>query len=397
MKRFRSKIAIALAIVLIAGAGFFVGTQFNPITHASPTTSYLGSTVNAAASQDTITAVYNAASPAVVEINVTQGGGSGFLGRMTGQGSGFLIDSQGDILTNNHVVEGATSVQVQLKNGKTVSGTVLGTDTIDDLAVIKIDASAVAGITPLQFADIITVQPGQTAIAIGSPYGLMDSITAGIVSGLNRSVSGSSMTGMLQTDAAINPGNSGGPLLNEQGLVIGINTAIENASTGGIGFAVPSNIAQKALPNLISGKTVVRAWLGISGLDLNATNSATIGLTVNQGVYVVSIVANSPASAAGLVAASAGTSGTPGTGGDVITAVDGKPVTSVSGLSTYLSGKNVGDKVTLTLLRGAQSITVTATLQDWPANMQTVTPQTPPQTPNQVPNMPRRNHQTPQG
>ena len=262
MKSLTSKIVIVLIVVLIAGVGFIIGSHFNDSAHAvsmAKDETSQGTITPASDSQDDITTIYNNASPAVVEIDVTQQD-YGFFGESTGQGSGFLVDNQGDILTNDHVVEGATNVQVTLKNGKSVSAKVMGTNSTDDLAVIKIDPSSVAGITPLQFGDSNTIQPGQEVIAIGSPYGLTDSIANGIISGLNRSVSnddmtgyGNNMTGMLQTNAAINPGNSGGPLLDINGLVIGINTEIENSANGGIGFAVPSNVAQKALPGLLAG------------------------------------------------------------------------------------------------------------------------------------------------
>ena len=287
MKILTSKIVVALAVAGIAGAGFVAGSHFND-----------GSPAALAASQEAITTIYNNASPAVVEIDVTQQG-SGYFGGMSGEGSGFLVDNQGDIVTNNHVVDGATSVQVILSNGKTVDAKVLGTDAIDDLAVVKVDSSAVAGITPLQFGDSSAVQPGETAIAIGSPYGLTNSVTAGIISGLDRTVRGSNMTGMLQTDASINPGNSGGPLLDANGLVIGINTAMENA---GVGFAVPSDVAKEALPNLLAGKAVERPMLGISGTDVTESNASTLGLTVNQGVYIVSVASGGPADKAGIIA-----------------------------------------------------------------------------------------------
>jgi S1-C subfamily serine protease len=190
----------------------------------------------------------------------------GFFGETTAtdQGSGFLVDTNGDIVTNNHVVEGASSIQVVLANGTTINNArVSGTDAADDLAVVKVDASTVAGITPLQFDDSGAVQPGQTVVAIGSPYGFLNSVTAGIISGLNRQVTETdtysstyiNLTGMLQTDAAINPGNSGGPLLDANGRVIGVNTEIQTSSDGGIAFAVPSDTIQKELPNLIKGIT----------------------------------------------------------------------------------------------------------------------------------------------
>jgi len=255
MKSLNSQIAIALTVVIIGTMGFIIGSHFNNSSHVTSVITSVasnGSISQTAASQDNITTIYNKVSPAIVEIDVTLQG-RGFYRGVSGQGSGFLIDNQGDILTNYHVVDGATDVQVLLNNGKTITAKVLGTDSADDLAIVKIDAGSVNGITPLQFGDSNTVQPGQMIIAIGTPYGLTDSVTDGIISGLNRSVSGSNMTGMLQIDAPINPGNSGGPLLDVNGLVVGINTAVENSSNGGIGFAIPSAVAQKALTNLLAG------------------------------------------------------------------------------------------------------------------------------------------------
>lgn len=206
-------------------------------------------------SNGAIAAIYAAASPAVVEIIVTAQSGTGFFRRgftQSGQGSGFLVNSSGDIVTNQHVVEGATSVQIVFSNGKAVSATVVGTDPADDIALIRVDATTVSGITPLVLADSSTLEPGQTAIAMGSPYGLTNSITTGVISGLNRSVPGG-QTGMIQTDASIQPGSSGGPLLNSSGQVVGVDTAIEGQGTG-IGFAIPSNIVTKVLPYLEANK-----------------------------------------------------------------------------------------------------------------------------------------------
>jgi S1-C subfamily serine protease len=379
MKTVKGKIAVVIALLLVIGAAFAVGTSVHLVANTASAAPTLYS-------QDTTTSIYNNASPAVVEIDVTQTVSSVF-GKSTqeGLGSGFLIDNQGDILTNNHVVDGATSVQVVLTNGNYVSGKVLGTDPVDDLAVVSVDPSAVAGITPLKLGDSSLVVPGQMAIAIGNPLGFTDSITVGVISGLNRSVTGSNLRGMLQTDAAINPGNSGGPLLDNQGNVIGINTAAEIGATGadGIGFAIPSNLAAKILPDLIAGQTVSRPWVGISGTALTQTTASQLGLSVNKGVYIVSVVANGPAEKAGLKAGGSNTDGTLVAGGDIIIAVDGKAIASVEDLSAYISSKSVGDKVSLTILRNGQSITVQVTLDAWPVNLSSgATPQTPTTTPS---------------
>lgn len=389
MKTIQGKIAIVLAVLLIVGVGFVLGTGVHLVTNSASAAPTLYN-------QDTMTSLYAAASPAVVEIDVTQTVDS-IYGKSTqsGLGSGFLIDTKGDIVTNNHVVEGATTVEVVLTNGNSVSGKVLGTDPVDDVAVVSVDPSAVSGITPLQFDDSSLVKPGQMAVAIGNPLGYTDSITIGVISGLNRSIAGSDLRGMLQTDAAINPGNSGGPLLDNQGNVIGMNTAAEIGATGadGIGFAVPSNVISKLLPDLIAGQTVSRPWLGISGTALTQATASQLGLSVNKGVYVVTVVAGGPADKAGLKAGGANNDGTLTAGGDVITAVDGKAVTSIEDLSAYISTKNVGDTVSLTVLRNGQSTTVKVTLAAWPAN---TTSDTTPQVPTQTPTWPH-NGRIPQG
>jgi S1-C subfamily serine protease len=317
-----------------------------------------------------------------VEIVTSQG--AGFY-RQDGEGSGFLVDTQGNILTNNHVVSGASTVQVIVNGNTRVDATVLGTDEANDLAVVKVDPSAVAGITPLQLGDSSAVKPGQMAIAIGNPYGLVDSVTVGVISGLNRSIDG--MTGMLQTDATLNPGNSGGPLLNDQGIVIGINTAIETSTVGttNIGFAVPSDVVKRVLPDLIAGMQVTRPWLGISGTALTADLAKNLNLSVNQGVYVVSVIGDSPAVKAGLKGGNLDASGAPASGGDVITAIDGNAVTSVPDISSYINTKKVGDTVSLTVLRDNSQIIVQVILGTWPDQTQN---NIVPQNPSQMPRIP---------
>lgn len=364
MKSITSKIIAVLAVVLIVGVAYIM---FSGVTLAPRTASAALALFN----EDVVTSIYEATSPAVVEIKVVERGTSIF-GRslQEGQGSGFLVDKDGHILTNNHVVSGASNVQVVLKGGKTVDAAIVGASRFEDLALIKVDASAVSGIIPLKFGDSSLVKPGQMAIALGSPYGLDSSITVGVVSGINRSLSGSNLTGLLQTDAAINPGNSGGPLLNSSGQVIGINTAIQSGAVArGIGFAVTSNVANKRLPELMAGKRVTRPWLGISGTALTETLANNLSLSVNQGVYVVAVIPNGPAEKAGLKGSSIDANGQAVSGGDVITAVDGRAVTSVEEISAYLSAnKKVGDSVRLTVLRGGNNVTVSVTLGEFPDN-----------------------------
>jgi S1-C subfamily serine protease len=367
MNTLKGKIIAALVVVLIAAGAYVAGSGafFAPQRAAAQAALY---------SQDTVTSVYNKVSPAVVEIDVTQQStGNGlFRSLQEGRGSGFIVDSaKGYILTNNHVVDGASTLNVKFSNGKNVTAKVVGTDAIDDLAVISVDASATSGITQLNLGDSSAVVPGQMAIAIGNPFGYENTITVGVISGINRTITGSNYIGMLQTDAAINPGNSGGPLLDVNGNVIGINTAIESTATGarGIGFAVSSNTARKALPDMEAGKQISRPWLGISGTSITATLAQQLNLSVNQGVYIISVVSGSPAASAGLKGASVDASGQPATGGDVITAIDGKNTTTIQEVQNYVAGKNVGDVVTLTILRGGSQQSVQVTLGARPANV----------------------------
>jgi S1-C subfamily serine protease len=375
LNTFKSKLiaVLAVAVIALSAYGIGAGDLFSAASAEAAPVLF---------NEDTVTNIYNLASPAVVEIDLTQGSGSY---RSTGLGSGILIDTEGYILTNQHVVDGATSVRVNLDNGDNVAATVVGTDAIDDLALIKVDAPAVAGITPLTLGDSSAVKPGQMAIAIGNPFGLDDTVTVGIISGLDRRVG--NLSGMLQTDASINPGNSGGPLLDANGLVIGINTAIETSVSGatGIGFAVPSNVAVRVLPSLRAGTTVTRPWLGISGMALTGTLAQELGLSITEGVYVASVNTDSPAAAAGLKGADPQTGG-----GDVITAIDGSHVASVPDISNYInSNKKVGDVVTLSVLRAGSQLQVQVTLGAWPDNLTNTLPRfNIPQLPDQLPDLP---------
>ena len=331
--------------------------------------------------EDTVVGIYEAASPAVVQvINLERGGFGGTL-HPTGQGTGFLIDSEGYIVTNNHVVDGADQVKVVLSADRSVTANVIGRSAARDLALLKVDASDVAGITPLTLGDSSTLKPGQMAIALGDPFGLTDSITVGVISGLDRSLSSSlqrPISSVIQTDAAINPGNSGGPLLNSSGEVIGINTAIESSGVGsgtGIGFAVPVNSLKEVLPRLKEGGVVQPAYLGIRGMAITPALKDALGLPVDRGVYIVGVTVDGPAAKAGIVASGAGQGGQPGAGGDIITAIDGRTVASVDDIASYLNGKSPGDPVTLTVVRDGSTISVNVTLGTWPSSQPKVTTQ----------------------
>ncbi|MBA3943139.1 MAG: trypsin-like peptidase domain-containing protein [Herpetosiphonaceae bacterium] len=330
--------------------------------------------------------VYSAVGPAVVRIDTTTTTGRG--GVLSGSGSGIVVDARGYILTNEHVVDGSQTVKVIFSTGTMVTGQVAGTDTGDDLAIVKVALPANTPVATLGNSD--QTQVGDTAIAIGTPFGLDETVTQGIISAVHRDYqSGNSpiQRNLLQTDAPINPGNSGGPLLNAQGEVIGINTMIESPIRGsvGVGFAIPSNTAKNLIPQLETGAQLQRAWLGIQGMDLDATIAKAQGLSVQSGVLVTAVVPNGPAAQAGLQGSPdqsaqnslPGAQGQNGqdpsgnaqipTGGDVITRVDSTTITNMKQLAGYVAGHKSGDTLTLTILRNGKEQQIKVTLQAWPA------------------------------
>ncbi|MBX5435648.1 MAG: trypsin-like peptidase domain-containing protein [Alicyclobacillaceae bacterium] len=314
-----------------------------------------------------ITRIYRSARPSVFTITAVttkaRDGGPG-----ADIGTGFLIDHDGDIATNNHVVSGFHTVSVTV-NDTTYKGTVIGTDPLDDLAIVRIPPPP--GIQPLPLGTSKTLQPGDLVVAIGNPFELTASVTAGIISGLNRSMptdSGRVLTGLLQTDAALNPGNSGGPLLNARGEVVGINTAIESPVEGsvGIGFAIPIDRLKQELPLLRVGKAVQHPWLGIVADDITPELEQALHLPVSQGVLVRQVVKGGPAAKAGLIPDTSPLSASlPKGDGDVITAVNGRPVGSVADLTSAISQYPVGTVVHLTVLRHGKTIEVDVKLGNW--------------------------------
>ena len=352
--------SISVAVVLVI-AFFWVGPGTDVFSPASASTSLFDG--------EEVADIYAQASPAVVEI--TTGTSFGRLLRPIGSGSGFLIDTEGHIVTNYHVVNGASNVKVQFSDGTTVDATVLGRNPANDLALVKVDSSVVAGIVPLTLADSSQVRPGEMAIAIGNPFGLDGSVTVGVVSALNRDLSsslGRPISNVLQTDALINPGNSGGPLLDSTGAVIGINTAMQvnsNGTSPGIGFAVPSNTLAGVLDGLMEDQVVQPPWLGIQGVDIDANLAERLELPVDSGVLVAGVVPESPAEDAELVESGTGLRGDPATGGDIITGVDGTSVDTVSELVAQLNQHQPGDSVVLSVLRDGAALDVTVTLGEW--------------------------------
>jgi len=321
--------------------------------------------------------VYDQLRPSVVEITSTV---NGRFGQSEGEGSGVIIDEQGFILTNYHVVSGANTIEVTLADGSTLSATVVGSDASNDLAVIRVDPPA-GGLTAAPLGDSDSLEVGDAVFAIGNPFGLEGTFTEGIVSALGRTYSDDSATrplrNMIQTDAAVNPGNSGGPLVNCYGEVIGINTLLENPTGDGVNvgvaFAVSINTAKQVLPDMLAGSTVSHPWLGIAGQEITQALAQDFDLPTDGGVYVTLVAAASPAQRAGLQGAfrsesEAAQSSSVPSGGDVIVAVDGNAVTDVDELADYLdSEKKVGDTVTLDVLRNGRQIIVEATLAEWPS------------------------------
>jgi S1-C subfamily serine protease len=294
-------------------------------------------------------------------------------------GSGFVYDTQGHIVTNQHVIDNAGNIEVDFASGFKARATVLGSDQVADLAVLRIDAPS-DQLIPLPLGDSDQVQVGQRVIAIGNPFGLAGTMTLGIVSGLGRSLTSNasapggslfSAPDIIQTDAAINPGNSGGPLLNDAGQVIGVNKAIESTSgvNSGIGFAVASNTVNQIVPYLIKDGKFVYPYLGLTGLEeLSLFAQEQLKLPQATGVYVTSVTAGGPSEKAGIHPDSATSSATQLTGdGDLIIAIDGRPVKVFSDILSYIiNHARPGQEVTLTLLRAGNKTDVKVTLGERP-------------------------------
>jgi S1-C subfamily serine protease len=328
-----------------------------------------------------VEAVYAGVAPAVVNVTSRVITYDFFMQAVPqeGTGSGFVIDAEGHIVTNFHVVENAESVSVTLANGETYDATVVGQDPSTDLAVLRTDAKTLP--TPVPLGDSDQLRVGQFVVALGNPFGLDRTLTVGVVSSLGRiiqSPDGRFIGEAIQTDAAINPGNSGGPLLDLAGRVIGVNAQIVSPSqaSAGIGFAIPSNIVARVVPQLIAEGRYAHPWLGVNILDLTPERAAVfqeagVEMAVEQGVMVLEVVQGSPAAAAGIRGGDRtvqiGNTSIP-VGGDVIIALDGQSMADSLELTTYLdSEKQVGDTVQVTVSRDGQETTMPVTLAERPA------------------------------
>lgn len=322
--------------------------------------------------QNVIPAIYKRVAPSVVSVTVTSRTvvrglfGEQFEQQQQGDGSGFIVDANGFILTNHHVIQGATNIRVRLHDGTELDGTVIGSDPSNDLAVVKVDPKG-AELKPLPLGDSDATDIGDLAIAIGYPFRLPQSVTAGIISGKEREMEGTSLRNLLQTDAAVNPGNSGGPLVNGRGEVIGVNTAIESPVRGfvGIGFAVPINIAKSILPQLKEGKTIQHPWLGVYIETVTEAMAKQYSLPVSAGVLVSLVAEGSPAEKAGLKSAAV-TRRQEIVSADIVTHVNGKALSRADDLIREIGKHSVGDKVELTVRRGEETLTLTATLEARP-------------------------------
>lgn len=293
-----------------------------------------------------------------------------------GSGSGSIIDEKGYILTNYHVVQGASQMEVQVENDK-YTATLIGTDRDNDLAVIKIEPPRDHKLTVIRLGTSQGLKVGQKVLAIGNPFGLQRTLTTGIISGLERPLhdpaSRRTINGAIQTDASINPGNSGGPLLNAKGEQIGINTAIYSPNGGGsvgIGFAVPVDIAKKIIPELISKGYVSRPWLGISSFPINVRIARAFSLPVNEGLMISNVARGSGAAVAGLRSAALDQDFWGNVViqrmGDVVLTIDGKKVISADDLQNALQDKKPGDTVQVEVLRDSDHATIPVRLSERP-------------------------------
>jgi len=348
---------LALVVALVLGIGLFAGAQFGKSSSTGTgSTTQSGSSVAAVnALPEAVAATFQ---PSVVQINVTTQKGGGL-------GSGTIIDNRGYIVTNNHVIEGAKQIQVELYDGMLLPAQLTGADPPDDLAVIKITPPPHMAVATI--GDSSQLKVAEYVLAIGNPLGITQTVTSGIVSALGRNVPaepGVDIINAIQTDAAINPGNSGGALVDLKGELIGVPTLTIinptfNAPASGVGFAIPSNRVKFIVPQIIETGSVThtgRASLGVSVATVDAAMAAQDNLSVDHGALIVSVTSNGPAASAGLRA------------GDVVVQIDNTPVTGVQSLGDALLSKSPGDTVAVKIYRGSQQMTVNVKLGELPAS-----------------------------
>ena len=366
----KSRNRIALALFLVAVGGGLLGSV---ITHYSMDERVSGLESQVESIQNQQQNIYVNDSGVAYESIFNQTGDSVvYINTEDSQGSGFAYSENGYIVTNQHVIEDQSRIEVSFTDGETLNADIVGSDPYTDLAVLKVDRS---GLKPLNFSDSENVRVGQTAIAIGNPFGLESSMTQGIISQTGRSIrveGGFSIRNVIQTDAAINPGNSGGPLLNRKREVVGVNTAIETQSGGfqGVGFAIPSNTVERVIPTIIEEGEYEHPWIGVRGRDLTQPMAEEMELENSTGFLVSEVVDDSPADEAGLQPSTEAVE-IDGVemlvGGDVITGIDGREVRGIEDILEHLALRtNVGDEVTLEVIRNGEVQEVDLTLDPRP-------------------------------
>ena len=387
-----NKAILAASIIVVGVAIFFVYSQFFDLHFGKSGVPFAGdllntagngrdglgdsafkigqvSTVQASNSEMTLPDLFAKVEGSVVQITDSDQTDP----RNSRLGSGFVYDNNGHIITNNHVVKGGGKLDVTFLDGTVYRATLIGSDPFTDLAVLYVKDAPKEKLLPLPLADSSKIRVGEQVAAIGNPFGLSGSMTAGIISGLGRLIPAQeagdfSIPDVIQTDAPINPGNSGGPLLDMRGEVIGINSAIFS-TTGqfaGVGFAIPSDTMTKVVPSLITTGSFKHPWLGVAGRDMTPGIAERLGLKEPRGFLVMDVVAGSPAEKAGTKSGSqdATIDGVPvKLGGDVIVGVDNKTVRKIDDILVYLQReKSVGDNLQLTILRDGKEIQITAVL-----------------------------------
>ena len=355
--------AAQLVITQVVAPTAAINTSYEPLT----------------SEEATLIELYQRVNPSVVNLTVFAATTTDELAPFS-QGSGFVYDSAGHIVTNAHVVHGAERIEVNFYDGRTRPAELVGVDLYSDLAVVQV-ADLPESVAGLPLGDMDQLAVGQTALAIGNPFGFNGTLTRGIISALGRTIEGLTIFNIpqtIQTDAPINPGNSGGPLLNLKGEVIGVNaqirTADETRANSGVGFAIPVSIIKRVVPDLIETGVHEWTWVGIRGSSVTYGIAQALNLGDDRGAYISQIVAQGPAEKAGL-RGSDGTTTLEGltyeTGGDVIVAIDGQPVNTFDDLLVYVALQTrPGQEVQLTVLRDGKTIKVPLTLEARPAEQQ---------------------------
>jgi S1-C subfamily serine protease len=375
-------VVLVIGGILIATGVLDTGKTTQVVRETSvavPSSNLDGEPSNSSSNTPTVEEIYKTDGPGVVFIQAKVGQqssspfGTGQSGTATG--SGFVIDSKGNILTNAHVVEGASEIAVRFGDSNLIPATVVGQDPSTDLALIHVNPKS-AKLHPLPLGDSSKIQVGDPAIAIGNPFGFDRTVTTGIISALQRQIQAPNkftINNVIQTDAAINPGNSGGPLLNARGQVIGINSQIATGGTGngnvGIGFAVPINTAKSAIPQLEKSGRVAHAFLGVTTAAVTSDDAKSLNLPTSKGALVQEVTEGSPADKAGLKAGGTQLASGLIAGGDLIVKVDGKAISKPDDIAAVLAGKKPGDEVVVQFYRGNKQQSTKVTLGNRPASV----------------------------